>query len=34
MIAIRSNMDEPRECHTKWSVSDRGREILYDIPYM
>ena len=26
-------MDEPRDCHTKWSKSDRG-EILYDIPYM
>ena len=27
-------MDEPRECHTEWSKSDREVEISYDIPYM
>ena len=31
--AISSNMDEPRECYTEWSMSHRG-EILYDLPYM
>ena len=23
-----------RDCHTEWSKSGRGRETLYDIPYM
>ena len=23
-----------RDCHTEWSKSDRGGEILYDIAYM
>ena len=32
--AICSNMDGPRDCHTKWRKSDREGEILYDIPYM
>ena len=27
-------MDRPRECHTKWSKSDRERQILCDITYM
>ena len=26
-------MDDPRECHTEWSKSDREGEILYDNPY-
>ena len=33
-IAICSNTDGPREYHTKWSKSDRERQILYDTPYM
>ena len=32
--AICSNMNGPRDCYTEWSMSDREREILYDIPYM
>ena len=32
--AICSNMDAPKYYHTKWSKSDREREILYDITYM
>ena len=31
---ICSNTDWSRDCHTEWSKSDRGGEILYDIPYM
>ena len=31
--AICNNMDGPRDCHTKWSKSDRERQI-YDITYM
>ena len=27
-------MDGPRDCHTKWSKSDREREISYAIPYI
>ena len=27
-------MDGPGDYHTKWSESDRERQILYDIPYM
>ena len=27
-------MDEPRDCHTEWSKSDREGEILYDIPHV
>ena len=27
-------MDEPRDSHTKWSKSDRERQIPYDITYM
>ena len=27
-------MNGPRECYTEWRMSDREREILYDIPYM
>ena len=29
--AICSNMNGSRDYHTKWSKSDREREILYDI---
>ena len=32
--AICSNMDGPRDYHTKWSKSDRERQIPYDITYM
>ena len=32
--AICSNMDGPRDYHTKWSNSDRARQIPYDITYM
>ena len=27
--AICSNMDRPRDCHTKWSKSDRERQIYH-----
>ena len=29
-----SNMDRPRDYHTKWRKSDRERQISYDITYM
>ena len=29
-----SNMDGPRNYHTKWSKSDRKRQVPYDITYM
>ena len=32
--AIFSNMDGPRDYHTKWSKLDRERQILYDITDM
>ena len=32
--AICSNMDGPRDYHTKWSKSERERQIPYDITYM
>ena len=32
--AICSNMDGPRDDHTKWSKSDRGRQVSHDITYM
>ena len=32
--AIWGNRDRPRDCHTKWSKSDRKRQISYDITYM
>ena len=32
--AICSNMDEPRDYQTKWSKSDRERQISYYITYM
>ena len=32
--AICSNMDKPRDYHTKWSKSDRERQISYEITYM
>ena len=32
--AICNNMDRPRDDHTKWSKSDRERQILYDNTYM
>ena len=31
--AVCSNMDRPRDYHTKWSKSDRKRQISYDITY-
>ena len=33
-IAICSNMDGPRDYHTKWGKSDRERQISYNITYM
>ena len=33
-IAIYINMDGPRDYHTKWSKSERERQIPYDITYM
>ena len=32
--AICSNLDGPRNCHTEWSKSDIGGEMLYDTTYM
>ena len=32
--AIFSNIDGPREHHTKWNKSERERQISYDIIYM
>ena len=32
--AICSTMDGPRDYHTKWSKSDRERQISYDINYI
>ena len=32
-FAICSNMDGPIDYHTKWSKSERERQILYDITY-
>ena len=32
--AIRSNMVATRVYHTKWSKSERERQMLYDITYM
>ena len=32
--AICSNMGGSKDCHTKWSKSDRERQISYDITYM
>jgi len=32
--AICSNMDGPRDYHTKWSQSERERKTPYDITYM
>ena len=32
--AICSNMDGPRDYHTKWSKSDRERQISYNITYV
>ena len=31
---ICSNMDEPRDCHTEWSKSDRERGILNDTTFL
>ena len=31
---ICSSMDGPRDYHTKWSKSERERQIPYDITYM
>ena len=31
---ICNNLDGPRDYHTKWSKSDRERQISYDITYM
>ena len=33
-IAICSNMDGPRDYHTKWSKPHRERQISYNIAYM
>ena len=33
-IAICSNMDGPRDYHTKWSKPDRERQISYDMTYI
>ena len=32
--AICSDMDRSRDYHTKWSKSDRERQLSYDITYM
>ena len=32
--AICSNMDGPRDYHTKWSKSERARQISYNILYI
>ena len=32
--AICSNMDGPRDYHTKWRKSEREQQIPYGIPYM
>ena len=32
--ALCSNMDEPRDAHTKWSKADRERQVSYGIVYM
>ena len=32
--ALGSNMDETRGYHTKWSKSERERQLSYDIRYM
>ena len=32
--AICSNMDRPRDYHTKWNKSDRETQISYDTTYM
>ena len=32
--AICSNMDGPKDYHTKWSKSEKERQISYDIAYM
>ena len=32
--AISSNVDGPRDYHTKWSKSDSERQISHDIAYM
>ena len=32
--AICSNMDKPRNYHSKWSKSEGERQIPYDITYM
>ena len=32
--AMCSSMDGPRDYHTKWSKSDKERQISYDITYM
>ena len=31
--AICGNRDEPREPHTRWSKSDKARQIFYDVAY-
>ena len=33
-LAFCSNMDGPRDCHTKWSKSDRERHTSYNITYI
>ena len=34
MMPCCSNMDEPRNYHTKWTKSEREIQIPYDITYM
>ena len=31
---IKINIDAPRDYHTKWSKSDKDRQISYDVTYM
>ena len=31
---VKNALDGPRDYHTKWSKSDRERQISYDIAYM
>ena len=33
-LAICDNMDGPRDCHTEWNKSNRGKQIVYIFTYM
>lgn len=33
-IGLHSNVDGPRDCHTRWSESDTEGQILYYIAYI